>query len=831
MGNVDFELYEGRNPTARKTKFLRLRFGPLALGLILVLSFYLRLHHLGSRPLYGDEPFFTVEIATRSLSQITTTNLGSTLYPLLVHFLLPLGKTETMARLPAALFGLFSVLAIFLLAKQIFGKKEGLIAALFSSISTYLIFFSQQARGYTGLLLFSVLSLYFFWRALNEGKTHLWLLYTLSTVIGIYFHLILILVIPIHAFFVALLMFHKWAQKKKKREIAFSQRTFWGVVLSIFFILLLTYFLCLPVSKTPGQHTLFFNLNKGFSNILRIEIFRDPIQLMSMVTKRFLAYERWPFFFFIQLALFLFGLISCLRNHRKAAVLFLSYWLLSFMVFIMSNPSAVYLTPPNANKFMMLLPLIFIVMARGLSALHSFLTWTVSKWARVQQSSVLKNALWVVLILGVLFGEGILLETYNLQIWQFYSLKRDSEINAYLDTHISHLEMIYFDDAPNRNDFSFVQPLHYSDPSHRGFMVFEDHVDSFITRDLFRHTGLSVVLNRSTMADNDLPRIKAMFHSESAQELSQCFILHFPSDERTLYEKVVPVLNFLASLPGTDEGRRLECYLLLAKIHLLAQKTDDALRELERSDLLRIRFQARTKNDQKSDSGKKNILMKLSLEKESLSTMLQSMLQQKIEGLLIENADRSSLQGKIDDAIALQIKAERLNPQQSRSFRFHLSLAEFYSIKGLKSEASREFVEALLWRRTPNEEIDVLNRIREIHSLPCGFFIWMTNGICHLRWWSDEKRTFDGAITSSPAIKKVREFRLKPDDKYRLLGNKLKFVGIAHNDRIEGIDLIVKSQTQLSCSFKIDGRQNIRENVLILPGEIHPQRMPFLLKE
>jgi tetratricopeptide (TPR) repeat protein len=223
--------------------------------------------------------------------------------------------------------------------------------------------------------------------------------------------------------------------------------------------------------------------------------------------------------------------------------------------------------------------------------------------------------------------------------------------------------------------------------------------------------------------------------------------------------------------------------------------------------------------------------MKLSLEKESLSTMLQSMLQQKIEGLLIENADRSSLQGKIDDAIALQIKAERLNPQQSRSFRFHLSLAEFYSIKGLKSEASREFVEALLWRRTPNEEIDVLNRIREIHSLPCGFFIWMTNGICHLRWWSDEKRTFDGAITSSPAIKKVREFRLKPDDKYRLLGNKLKFVGIAHNDRIEGIDLIVKSQTQLSCSFKIDGRQNIRENVLILPGEIHPQRMPFLLKE
>jgi len=810
----------------------RLFFGPLALGLILVLAIYLRFYHLGSRPLNGDEPFFTVEVATRSLGTITTSNLGSTLYPLLVHFLLPLGKTETMARLPAVLFGFLSVLAIFMLAKQIFSKKEGLIAAFFSSVSTYAIFFSQQARGYTGLLLFSVLSLYFFWRALKESKAHLWLLYTLSAVIGIYFHLILIMIIPIHAFFVIILMLEKWAQKKKKKEIVFTQKTFWGVAFSLFFILLLTFFLYLPVSKTPSQHTLSFHLGKGLSNLLRIEIFRDPIHLMSMVTKRFLAYERWPLFFFIQLALFLFGLISCLRNYWKAAVLFLSYWVLSFFLFIMSNPSAVYFTPPNANKFMMLLPLILILMAKGLSVLHSFLARTVSKLARIQQSSALKNAVWVVLILGILFGEGVSLETYNLQIWQFHSLKRDSEINAYLGTHISRLEMIYFDDAPNRNDFSFVQPLHYSDPSHRGFMVFEDHVDSFIARNLFRHTGLSVVLNRSTLADNDPSRSKAMFHPEFAQELPRYFILHFPGDAGTLYEKVVPVINLLANLPGTDEGRRLECYLLLAKIHLLAQKTDDALRELERFDLLRSRYQARTKNDQKSDTVKKNILMKLSPEKESLSSMLQSLLQQKIEGLLIENADRSSLQGKIDDAIALQERAERLNPQAFKeSFRFHLSLAGLYSKKGLRNEARSELMEALLLRSTPNEEINVLNKIREIHSLPCGFIIWMRNGICHLRWWSDEKRTFVGTISSVPPIKKVRGFQLKPDDKYRLLENQLKFSAIAHDNRIRGFDLEVNNQAQVSFSLMIDGRKSIEENVIILPGDTQPQGMPFLLKE
>ena len=806
--------------------------GPLALGLILVLSFYLRLYHLGCRPLYGDEPFNTVEVASRSLGQITTTNRGSTFYPLLVHLFLPLGKTEAAARLPAALFGFLSVLAIYLLARQFFGKIEGLIAAFFSSVSTYQIFFSQQARGYTGLLLFSILSLYFFWRGLHEGRVHFWVLYTLSTVIGIYFHFIFIMIIPIHAVFALTLIFMRWVQKRRKREVPSTRKISWGVVLSLFFILLLTFLLYLPVGQTPRQNSLFIYFSRGLSSFLSLELFRDPIRLMVMVIKRFLAYDQWPFFFFVQAGLALLGLISCLRSCRKTAVLFLSYWVLSFLLFVMSNPRRVYLTPPNANKFMMLLPLVFILAAKGLSAFHSFVASAISRLARIQRSPALKNALWVVIIIGPLLGEGVLLETYNAQIWQFYSLKRDGEINRYLASHVSRQEMIYFSDAPNRSDFYFVQPLPSPDTRSKKFMLFEDHVDSFITRDLSRRVGLFIVLNRSSLPGRDVSQVKALFHSDSVQEMSQYWVLHFPRDDITLYDRVGPMIDLLAGLPGIGEERKLESCLLLAKVHLLAQRTNEAWRELGRLDSLKSSLRARLKSDQESGFFKRHGLMVLSREKKSLSTRLQGLLQQKIGGLLMENAERVSLQGRIDDAIALQNEAEHLDPQTFRtSFWFHLSLGELYAKKGMKNEADSEFMEALLTRRTPREEISVLKNIRELHTLPRGFLVWKSNGICHLRWWSDERNTFIGTISSLRPIKKVRGFHLEPNDKCKISNNSLKFIGIAQNGRIEGINWFSETASRLSFLLRMDGRENIEKSVIILPGGIHPQGMPFVLGE
>jgi mannosyltransferase len=119
---------------------------------VFVVAVYLRLYHLGSRPLYLDEPDNTVAVAVHSVSYIISTNFGSILYPLLLHFLLPLGQIELIARIPAALFGILSVWIIYLIEKTVLSRKEAILAALFSAVSTHFLYFSQQARGYSGLL-------------------------------------------------------------------------------------------------------------------------------------------------------------------------------------------------------------------------------------------------------------------------------------------------------------------------------------------------------------------------------------------------------------------------------------------------------------------------------------------------------------------------------------------------------------------------------------------------------------------------------------------------------------------------------------------------------
>jgi len=802
---------------------------PLALGLILILSFFLRFYHLGARPLYGDEPFHTVDIATKSLSYITTSNLGSTLYPLLLHFLLPLGKAETTARLPAALFGFFSVWGIFLLGRLFFKEKEGLLAALFSAVSTYFIYFSQQARGYSGLLFFSIFSLYFFWRAFNENKILHWLLYILSTVLGIYTHFFLLIVIPVHAFFITILIFEKWVKKKRMRTVLVSPKKIRNFVLSIFLIILLAFLLYLPMRRSETVN-LFYFFKSSLANITKAEMFLNPASLISVIIKRLLCHETWPTFFFVQLALLIFGIVACFKNCGKSLILFLSYLILPFFLFAMSNPPPVYLTPQD-NKFIFILPLLFLLMAKGLSGLHSFLAQAISKLRPVKNPEPLKNGLWVFFVLGFLASQGVFLEDYNFYNWNFLSLKRDREINAYLNQHTSQMELLYSDDFLNKNIFLFLKPLRYPDGSQKGVMIFESDYDYIFATQLYQKMGLSAILNRRFIGEEYISRLKAISSTIDVKKITQYFLVHFPSGEKTLYEQLIPMINLLTGLPWARE-KKTEYHLLLAKIHLLARRNQEAMKELEAFDRLKSESSQRMALSQKPGLAQEIIKKYFFLNRESPQAIIQDKLIKNIQEHLMENADQLLLEGKFDEAFLLQKKAESFNSQQFKStLWFHLSLAESYLKKEMRDEAVNEYKNALPLCTAPKDETYVLRKIREIRGLPFGYFIWQKKGQYHLRWWSDEKRTFTGTITSSRPFRSVGEYHLTPNDDYKLFRKNIIFKGIVEGNRIEGLDLFIKSHSRLTFLLKINGRKNIEERVLLLPEESHPQEMPFSLKE
>jgi uncharacterized membrane protein len=801
---------------------------PLALGIILVLSFVLLFSHLGSRPLYGDEPYHTVAIAAKSLSYITTTNFGSTLYPLLLHFLLPLGETTTMARLPAALFGFLSVWGIFLLGKLFFKEKEGLLAALFLAVSTYLIYISRQARGYTGLLFFSVFSLYFFWRAVKENKFILWFLYVLCTVIGIYAHFFLLIIIPVHAFFIVILIFEKWTRKKPV-EIPVTKKKFWSVALSVFFMLILTFLLYLPMKKTESLN-LFYFFKSSLSNISKAEIFLNPVSLIPVVIKRLLCYDTWPFFFFVQLGLLLFGLAASLKNHGKVFILFLSYLSLPFFLFAMSNPPAVYLTPQD-RKFIFILPLLFLLMAKGLTSLHSILAWAILALTRIKNPVAFKKGLWGFILLAILACQAVFLEDYIFYSWNFLSLKIDSETSAYIQSHVSQMEMLYSDDYLNKNTFLILQPLRYPDGSQKGMMIYESDYDYVLSSRLYQPLGFLAILNQSSINEEDVSRLGLISNATQIKKVSRYFIVHSPSGEKTLYDKMVCLMNFLSRLPR-DKEKIVTYHLLLAKIHLLAKRNPEALNELESFDGLKSRPSQEAGFGQEIGLSQKIIQKLFCLKRERPPVIIQDALVRNIQEYLKENADQLLLEGKFDEALSLQKKAESLNSRQfESSLWFHLSLGVSRQKMGMANEAVREYKKALLLSMTPKDETYVLKKIIEIRGYPFGYFIWQKKGVCHLRWWSNEKGTFAGTIENSRSFRSLGEYHLISNDKYKHSKKVLVFQGIVEGGRIEGLDLFIKSHSRLTFSLKINGRKDIEERIIFLPQETHPQGMPFSLKE
>ena len=142
----------------RNTKFL--------LALILILAAVLRLYKCDFQNLWLDE-VLTMNSANPKLSlkQFFRSVMFWEYIPHLYYFLNRLifdvfGYTSLAARLFSAIIGIIGVYAIYLLGKELFSKKAGLVAATLLAVNIYHISYSQEIRPYGMLFLFTTLSIY-----------------------------------------------------------------------------------------------------------------------------------------------------------------------------------------------------------------------------------------------------------------------------------------------------------------------------------------------------------------------------------------------------------------------------------------------------------------------------------------------------------------------------------------------------------------------------------------------------------------------------------------------------------------------------------------------
>ncbi|MCP5095932.1 MAG: glycosyltransferase family 39 protein [Chloroflexi bacterium] len=139
----------------------------LLLIMVISLAAVLRFYKLGEWSFWGDE-YITVRKAIDVFGGGITRMSPSML---LTHVVLTTqGVSEWNARLISVLAGIVTVPVLYWLVRRLYDSYVAIIASLLLAIAPWHIYWSQNARFYTTLLLFYTLALLFFYWALEEDR-------------------------------------------------------------------------------------------------------------------------------------------------------------------------------------------------------------------------------------------------------------------------------------------------------------------------------------------------------------------------------------------------------------------------------------------------------------------------------------------------------------------------------------------------------------------------------------------------------------------------------------------------------------------------------------
>jgi 4-amino-4-deoxy-L-arabinose transferase-like glycosyltransferase len=138
------------------------------------------------------------------------------------------GESEAAARLPAVVFGILGVGALYFLGRAVAPEREAVAATLLLAFSYHHVWFSQSARGYTGMIFFVILGTTFFLRALAGNRGRDWTAYVVCTTLGILCHLNTTFVVMGQAFSFVLAL-PRWKEWRSTHRPV-TMRLVWAVV-------------------------------------------------------------------------------------------------------------------------------------------------------------------------------------------------------------------------------------------------------------------------------------------------------------------------------------------------------------------------------------------------------------------------------------------------------------------------------------------------------------------------------------------------------------------------------------------------------------------------
>jgi 4-amino-4-deoxy-L-arabinose transferase-like glycosyltransferase len=215
-----------------------------------VLAFVLRRYHLGAESLWFDEADIVAQARQplpSLLEAFARAGENGPLYTLMLHFWLALESSvpgvgrlmsfvfgsavEAHVRGLSVLFGTAAIPAMYALGKRVGGTALGLVGAALLTVNPFHLWYSQDAKMYSMLVLMTLTTSVLFIRALDNNTVGAWAAYVIATWVMLTAHSLAGLVVLAQVAAVPLLMRRATnGEQNAKRETRESSKRPWSPV-------------------------------------------------------------------------------------------------------------------------------------------------------------------------------------------------------------------------------------------------------------------------------------------------------------------------------------------------------------------------------------------------------------------------------------------------------------------------------------------------------------------------------------------------------------------------------------------------------------------------
>ncbi len=131
-----------------------------------------------------------------------------------------IGDGELAVRIPSLVAGTLVIPALYLLGRELYDRRTGLVAAAFGAASPLLIWYAQEARMYAFVTLFGLLALLTQLRAIRNPSVGNWVLYMVATAALLWSHFFGLLLIGVQQLIWVGVLIHRRRVGEPVRRLA-----------------------------------------------------------------------------------------------------------------------------------------------------------------------------------------------------------------------------------------------------------------------------------------------------------------------------------------------------------------------------------------------------------------------------------------------------------------------------------------------------------------------------------------------------------------------------------------------------------------------------------